>query len=73
MVDLLLRAGADETMVDIRSEAALDKAPGICKKLRSFVWTSSLNTSGVQYDVLPAGALLDRARGDRVFRRLCSF
>ncbi|CAM9527850.1 unnamed protein product [Pylaiella littoralis] len=28
MADLLLRAGADETMADIHSETALDKVPG---------------------------------------------
>lgn len=73
MVDLLLRARADETVVDIQSVTARDKAPGICKTLGSFLWTSSLNASGVKYDVLPAGACLDRVRGNRVFRRPCSF
>lgn len=67
MVDLLLRAGADETMVDIHSETALDKVPGNWKNPGPFLWTSSLYCTLQVYDVLRVGSLLDRARGDRCF------
>ena len=58
MMDLLLRAGADETMVDIHSETALDKVPGNWKNLGSFLWTSSLTLQ--VYDVLRVGSCSGR-------------